>query len=82
MEKLSFHLDQFDGPLDLLIHLIQKHKLDIYDIQISQLLEQYMAYMRGWEQEKSGGGQRVFRDGLTAGVYQNGHAPAPPGGGG
>ena len=50
MEQLSFHLDQFEGPLDLLLHLIQKHKLDIYDIQISQLLEQYMAYIQRLDQ--------------------------------
>ncbi len=42
MEKLSYKLDVFEGPLDLLLHLIEKNKLNIYDIQISELLEQYM----------------------------------------
>lgn len=45
MEKLSFKTAEFEGPLDLLLHLISKHKLDICDIQISALLEQYLAYM-------------------------------------
>ena len=42
MEKLSYKLEVFEGPLDLLLHLIEKNKLNIYDIQISELLEQYM----------------------------------------
>lgn len=43
MEKLQFKLEGFEGPLDLLLQLISKHKLNIYDIEISVLLEQYMA---------------------------------------
>ncbi|MBC8570933.1 segregation and condensation protein A [Zongyangia hominis] len=42
MEKLLFKLQEFEGPLDLLLHLIAKHKLNIYDIEISALLEQYL----------------------------------------
>ncbi|MGN0607543.1 MAG: segregation and condensation protein A [Oscillospiraceae bacterium] len=45
MEKISFKLDNFEGPLDLLLHLISKHKLNINDIEISKLLEQYMEYI-------------------------------------
>lgn len=45
MEKLSFRLEVFEGPLDLLLHLITKHKLNIYDIEISRLLEQYLEYI-------------------------------------
>ncbi len=45
MEKLQFKLESFEGPLDLLLHLINKHKLNIYDIEISQLLEQYLDYI-------------------------------------
>lgn len=43
MEKLLYKLDVFEGPLDLLLTLISKNKLDIYDIPIAQLLDQYMA---------------------------------------
>lgn len=47
MEKqLEFHLDSFDGPLDLLLHLISKNKVSIYDIPIAEILEQYMAVLR------------------------------------
>ncbi len=45
MNKLSFKLKVFEGPLDLLMHLIQKNKIDIYDIPISKITEQYMAYL-------------------------------------
>lgn len=45
MEKISYKLDTFEGPLDLLLHLIKKNKLNIYDIQISELLVQYMKHI-------------------------------------
>ncbi|MBE6552489.1 MAG: hypothetical protein E7665_10225 [Ruminococcaceae bacterium] len=41
----EFKLERFDGPLDLLITLIARHKLDIYDIPIAQILEQYLDYL-------------------------------------
>lgn len=40
--QLSYKLDVYEGPLDLLLNLISKNKINIYDIQISELLEQYM----------------------------------------
>jgi segregation and condensation protein A len=45
MQKISFKLEVFEGPMDLLLSLITKHKLNIYDIEISSLLEQYLAYL-------------------------------------
>lgn len=42
MESLIYKLEEFEGPLDLLLQLISKNKLNIYDIKISELLEQYM----------------------------------------
>lgn len=44
-ETISFKLEQFEGPLDLLLSLIEKHKIDICNIKISLLLDQYMDYM-------------------------------------
>ena len=35
----------FEGPLDLLIHLIEKNKMDIYDIPIVSITEQYISYL-------------------------------------
>ena len=42
MEKPEYHLQVFDGPLDLLLALIAKNKLDIYDIPMAELLDQYL----------------------------------------
>jgi segregation and condensation protein A len=41
----SVQLPQFDGPLDLLLHLCQKHELDILSINIGDLTEKYLAYL-------------------------------------
>lgn len=46
MEKIQYKTDVFEGPLDLLLHLINKHKLNINDIPIFQLVEQYIDYVR------------------------------------
>ena len=51
-EKVIFYkLDAFEGPLDLLLHLIEKNKIDIYDIPISEITEQYLEYMKALEEE-------------------------------
>lgn len=44
-EPLQFKIEVFEGPLELLLHLISKHKLNINDIPIAQLLEQYLDYL-------------------------------------
>lgn len=44
-------LEVFEGPLDLLLHLIEKNKIDIYDIPIVEITEQYLAYIRQMETE-------------------------------
>lgn len=41
MAEITYHLEVFDGPLDLLLHLISKNKLNIYDIPIVEILDQY-----------------------------------------
>lgn len=45
MQKISFKLEVFEGPMELLLSLITKHQLNIYDIEISSLLEQYLIYL-------------------------------------
>jgi segregation and condensation protein A len=45
INKISFKLEVFEGPLDLLLHLVSKHKLNINDIEITVLLEQYLLYL-------------------------------------
>ena len=46
----SIKLEGFEGPLDLLLHLIEKEEMDIYDIQISQITERYLEYINLMEQ--------------------------------
>ena len=43
---LTFHLEQFDGPLDLLLYLVSKNKMDLYQIEIVTLIDQYTAIIR------------------------------------
>lgn len=51
MEKISYKLDVFEGPMDLLLHLISKHKLNINDIPIVTLVEQYIDYVHQMQEE-------------------------------
>ena len=51
MTELNFKLEVFEGPLDVLLMLIQKHKLNIYDIEISMLLEQFLGYLERMTEE-------------------------------
>ncbi|GAA3629772.1 segregation/condensation protein A [Lactobacillus hamsteri] len=45
-DNLTLELPNFEGPLDLLLHLIQSQKIDIYDIPIAQITSQYLAYLK------------------------------------
>ena len=45
MEQITYRIDQFEGPLDLLLTLIQKNKFDIADIPIAIICDQYMEYI-------------------------------------
>jgi ScpA/B protein len=47
-------LEVFEGPLDLLLHLIEKNKIDIYDIPIVEITDQYMEYIHAMEREDLG----------------------------
>ncbi|MDO4912204.1 MAG: segregation/condensation protein A [Lactobacillus sp.] len=44
--NLTLELPNFEGPLDLLLHLIQSQKIDIYDIPIAKITSQYLAYLQ------------------------------------
>ena len=48
---LSVKLEVFEGPLDLLLHLIDKNKVDIYEIPIVEITNQYMDYIHAMEKE-------------------------------
>jgi len=45
LERFPVKLEVFEGPLDLLLHLIRKHELDIYDIPIALITRQYLDYI-------------------------------------
>lgn len=49
--NISYKLENFEGPLDLLLHLIEKNKVNIYDIPIILITEQYLAYVSNMETE-------------------------------
>lgn len=48
--KYAIKIDNFEGPLDLLCHLIDKNKMNIYDINLSQITDQYIEYLNEQEQ--------------------------------
>lgn len=48
---ISYKLEKFEGPLDLLLHLIEKNKVDIYDIPIVEITKQYLDYVKQMEKE-------------------------------
>ena len=49
--ELSYKLEKFEGPLDLLLHLIEKNKINIYDIPIAEITDQYLEYVSCMEEE-------------------------------
>lgn len=52
------HLERFEGPLDLLLYLIKRDKMDIYDIPIVHITDQYLAYLHAWpELDLEGAGE-------------------------
>ena len=50
MSDVSLKLTAFEGPLDLLMHLIESNKIDIYDIPIVEIMEQYIGYLRNLQE--------------------------------
>ena len=49
-KKYAIKIENFEGPLDLLCHLIDKNKMNIYDIKLSEITDQYIDYLK--EQER------------------------------
>ena len=47
-EDYKIKLESFEGPLALLLHLIEKNRIDIYDIPVARIAEQYLAYLKAW----------------------------------
>lgn len=49
--KLEFKIPEFEGPLDLLLHLIERNKFNIFDIPILEITEQYLDYLNRMQEE-------------------------------
>ena len=49
-KKYSIKIDNFEGPLDLLIFLIEKNKMNIYDINLTEITDQYIEYLNAMEE--------------------------------
>ena len=49
-EEYKVKLDAFEGPMALLLHLIEKNRIDIYDIPVAAVAEQYLAHLRAWSE--------------------------------
>lgn len=49
--KLEFKIPEFEGPLDLLLHLIERNKFNIFDIPILEITEQYLDYLNRMKEE-------------------------------
>lgn len=50
MAEYKIKLDTFEGPMDLLMHLIEKNKINIYDIPIAEITEQYLKYLEQFKE--------------------------------
>jgi len=51
-QRYVVHLDAFEGPLDLLLHLIEKRQLEITTISLVAVTDQYLAYLQQWREEQ------------------------------
>ncbi|MBR2740501.1 MAG: segregation/condensation protein A [Oscillospiraceae bacterium] len=45
MQELTYHIQDFEGPLDLLLHLIATHKMSLIDIRVNELIDQYLDFI-------------------------------------
>ena len=50
-ERYVVHLPVFEGPLDLLLHLIEKHQMEITTVSLMTVTDQYLAYLQHWQDE-------------------------------
>ena len=76
-EELTFHLADFEGPLELLLTLVQKHKMDLHNIPILELIDQYTRTVAADAGSRPGDGQRLHRDGGASGGDEELSAAAP-----
>src|SRR5699024_10222145 len=51
-ETLTFKLEDFEGPLDLLLYLVGKNKMNLYDVNIMELIDQYTAAIHTLQEDR------------------------------
>src|SRR5947207_10105695 len=70
------HLPIFEGPLDLLLHLIEKRQMEITTISLMAVTDQYLAYLERWQQweEMNGHEGQTGQEGQTGRAGQTGQA--------
>lgn len=66
MEEYQVKIDTFESTLDLLLHLINRLEIDIYDIPVAKITEQYLLYVHTMRVLEPRYGQRVFGYGCHA----------------
>ena len=76
---LKVKLESFEGPLDLLLFLIRKNEIDIYDIPIAVITQQYLEYLESHEKPEPGRGRGVSSHGRDPAAHQVQDAPPPAG---
>ena len=69
METLSYKIESFEGPMDLLLHLISKHKVRIEDVPIMDLINQYLDYMKKLKEENLEVASEFLEMAARFGVY-------------
>ncbi len=70
MSEYKVKFEVFEGPLDLLLYLIKKQEVDIYEVNLTQLASQFIEYIEVMRHAGSGDCRRVPRDGFHAHVHQ------------
>src|SRR6184192_1024171 len=73
------HLPVFEGPLDLLLHLIEKRQMKITTISLLAVTDQYLAYLQQWEEMTGQPGQAGRPPGSPLHVDDDSPAGRPPG---
>ena len=78
-ERCRVHLAMFEGPLDLLLYLIKRDEIDIYDIPIAHVVEEYISFIEGMEElDLSSAGEYLLMASLLMSIKSRMLLPKPP----
>lgn len=77
-ETMQVRLDMFEGPMDLLYHLIEKNEIDIYDIPIASLTDQYLEYLETGDKDMDGMSEFLIMAATLLEIKSKMLLPCPP----